>query len=600
MSFGTAGNDSLTGGSGNDLLSGLAGNDTLRGADGDDSLFGDEGDDQLDGGAGNDLGIDLAGRNTLAGGDGDDTLSSAAFSLLDGGAGQDFIASAGYATILGGGGDDTINAGAGDLITTGSGADTIVLPASFVRTDPNTSILITLTDFTAGDAGDRLNFGGLLSGPSTTGYQGGNPFGTVGYLHLRQDGADTVVEWDANGGGNEFAAVVRLQGVGAGALTAINLGLTVNGGTDQGQTIFAATVGATLTGGVANDTLVGSAGDDWLNGGLGADKMFGGTDNDTYIVNDPLDVVYETAGNGTDTIITSVSLTLGAHIENLTLAAGSGALAATGNALSNVIIGNNAMNTLIGGDSTDFLFGEGGNDLLFGDAENDMLAGGIGDDTLDGGANPAGFGDILLGGPGNDVYLVDSALDFIDEGNISVYASYGFGGFDTIRSTANFFWDVFSIGERLIIEEGADDPLASGTTAVGSVFGNEMIGNSGTNILFGRGGADTYRAGDGIDYISLSTLGVTDAQGYIANGANTVIVDPRTTGTVSYDIVFEFEPGWDRLDLSRYHYASAAAVLATGVDDQMGNCYFALGDGLDYLYLIGIVKADISAGDFIL
>ena len=63
---------------------------------------------------------------------------------------------------------------------------------------------------------------------------------------------------------------------------------------------------------------------------------------------------------------------------------------------------------------------------------------------------------------------------------------------------------------RLQIEEGAVGSNGAGTTILGSIFANEMIGNSGTNIMFGLGGADTYRAGDGLDYVYL--VGVTTSE----------------------------------------------------------------------------------------
>jgi hypothetical protein len=46
-------------------------------------------------------------------------------------------------------------------------------------------------------------------------------------------------------------------------------------------------------------------------------------------------------------------------------------------------------------------------------------------------------------------------------------------------------------------------------------------------------------------------------------------------------------------------YTSGAEVLSHAVNDGAGNCYIVLGDGLDYLYLIGLEKADLTAGDFI-
>ena len=47
--------------------------------------------------------------------------------------------------------------------------------------------------------------------------------------------------------------------------------------------------------------------------------MVGGAGNDTYVVDATGDVVTEQAGEGTDTVQSGVSYTLGAEVENLTL-----------------------------------------------------------------------------------------------------------------------------------------------------------------------------------------------------------------------------------------------------------------------------------------
>jgi serralysin len=99
--------------------------------------------------------------------------------------------------------------------------------------------------------------------------------------------------------------------------------------------------------------------------------MAGGFGNDTYITNGA-DTITEAAGGGIDTVQSSVSYTLGANLEKLTLT-GSSAINGTGNSLANVITGNGAANTLNGGGGIDTLAGGRGNDKLTGGAQADYF-----------------------------------------------------------------------------------------------------------------------------------------------------------------------------------------------------------------------------------
>ena len=164
-----------------------------------------------------------------------------------------------------------------------------------------------------------------------------------------------------------------------------------------------------LRGDAGSDTLDGGDGDDVLDGGKGADTMRGGRGNDVYHVEDAGDTVVEAAGEGTDTIYSSVTYTAPTHVENLTLT-GSGNTFGFGNNSDNILTGNSGNNRLSGGRGNDTLYGNGGNDLLmggdgqdklYGGSGNDILRGDNGDDLLDGGNG----NDTLEGGSGNDIYV---------------------------------------------------------------------------------------------------------------------------------------------------------------------------------------------------
>ena len=118
----------------------------------------------------------------------------------------------------------------------------------------------------------------------------------------------------------------------------------------------------TLTGGAGGDTLIGLAGNDILIGGAGApNQMQGGLNDDLYIVS-ANDTIVEFAGEGIDTIATSLNVFVQRNnVEHLTFT-GAGDFTATGNALANTITGAGGNDVLAGGGGSDLLIGGAGND----------------------------------------------------------------------------------------------------------------------------------------------------------------------------------------------------------------------------------------------
>ncbi|PSJ16584.1 calcium-binding protein, partial [Nitrosomonas supralitoralis] len=155
-------------------------------------------------------------------------------------------------------------------------------------------------------------------------------------------------------------------------------------------------------------------GNDTLDGQGGNDTLIGGAGSDIYIVDSVGDTIIELAGQGADTVRSSVTFTLGltSNLEHLTLI-GADAINGTGNNSANVITGND------------------NNNVLTGNAGPDTLSGGIGNDILIGG----GGADTLAGGSGSDIFLYQASVSHSNATNRDTIIDF-VSGIDTINLSA--------------------------------------------------------------------------------------------------------------------------------------------------------------------
>ena len=201
------------------------------------------------------------------------------------------------------------------------------------------SYVLSANMFSDADAGDSgaLSVEGMPSWLSFNGetrtFSGTPALANVGPLAL------TVVFTDRGAQSASAGFVLNVT-------AAASMKLTGGAGADQ------------LTGKSNSDVLIGLGGDDVLNGGMGADRMEGGAGNDTIYVDNAGDTVVELAGQGTDTVMASISHTLASNVERLTLT-GSSAINATGNSLNNALTGNSGANVIDGGLGDDTMVGGG-------------------------------------------------------------------------------------------------------------------------------------------------------------------------------------------------------------------------------------------------
>jgi len=595
------GNDHLIGGRGADWLDGGTGADTMEGGGQGDTYVVDSSLDvvveaALDTGfdtvntsinytlAANVEGLTALGTDsiTLTGNASDNTLSGD----------QNQAAN----VLIGGAGNDRYVLGAGDTAVenAGGGIDSILSAGSVVLDDNIENALLTgsaVANLTGNALDNQLtgndNDNRLEGGAGNDSLAGG--LGNDSYVFAAGCGADRI---DDNSGTQD--AVIFTAGIApadvqvsrsgadlllrlAGGSDSITIGSFFSGfqiesvqfadgtrwdvatltdmaisvyGTIGNDTLVGTDLDDRLHGLAGDDVLLGGAGVDWLDGGAGNDSMSGGLGNDTYWLDSAGDVVTENSGEGTDTVISSVSYTLAQNVESLTLA-GVASISATGNSLNNTLTGNSGDNVLDGSTGADSMVGAGGNDTyivdstgdvvveasgegvdtvlssvtltlatnvenlvltgtsaingtgnaldnsLTGNGANNTLTGGAGNDTIDGGLG----NDTMTGGTGDDTYIVNVTTDVVTESSSA--------GTDTVQSAMT--WTLGSNLENLVL---------TGTAAINGT------GNSGANALTGNSAANTLSGGTGADTMS----GAAGDDTYVVDNAGDVVTENANEG----------------------------------------------------------------------
>ncbi len=102
--------------------------------------------------------------------------------------------------------------------------------------------------------------------------------------------------------------------------------------------------------------------------------------------------------------------------------------------------------------------------------------------------------DTLIGGAGNDTYVVDNVGDVVDEGAGS--------GTDLVQAAVSF-----DLSAALGDVENLTLTGAAAVNGTGNGLANTITGNTGANIIEGKGGADILDGGAGLDTVSYASSG---------------------------------------------------------------------------------------------
>ncbi|KUF08951.1 calcium-binding protein [Pseudoponticoccus marisrubri] len=426
--------------------------------------------------------------------------------LLQGGTLNDMLIGTSSGSILrGGAGDDILDGGAGqDTLYGGAGADLFLIGTDGVRD--------MIGDFDP--LADRLDFS------------------AVSMLYSMEQ-----IDFASRPWGAELSVrgeVLELRSASGNALSRAQVAQSIQWTTDRPPLVLRQEqIGQSgndeLFGHVGWDLIEALDGNDTLHGYAGDDDLRGGNGFDTLYAGDGFDTVY--GGNGRDLAYLGPGHDL--FVDN-----GQG-----GDLGRDTVFGGSGADTIEGGNGDDAFHGEWDNDVINGRLGNDSLYGGDGFDTLYGGDGR----DLVYGGNGRDLAYLGPGHDlFVDNGQGGELGrDTVFGGFgaDTIEGGNGD--DVFH-GEW-------DNDVINGRLGNDSLYGGDgfdtLYGGDGRDLVYGGNGRDRVYLGAGqdtyVDTAQAGELGRDTING--GAGADSFVF----AGVMSRDVIVDFEPGVDMLQLSR-------------------------------------------------
>jgi hypothetical protein len=310
------------------------------------------------------------------------------------------------------------------------------------------------------------------------------------------------------------------------------------------------------TGNSNGNLIIGNNGNNILNGSTGIDTLVGGLGNDTYTVDNLGDVVTETSSIATeiDTVNASVSYTLGANLENLTLT-GSAAINGTGNAQNNILQGNSANNTLAGGNGNDTY-----RYLVSSNLGRDSITDSSGIDTLDFTGTTATV----------RVNLGITTTQTVVTGKLSLTLS------------AN------NAMENVIGGSGSD-------RLIGNSLNNSLAGGAGNDQLIGRGGNDSFVFSTGKAFAT-ADVGIDTWTDFA--GGDQIVLSKTTFTALTGDSLTQFAIVEDDSLVG-----DSAGVIV--YSENSGSLYYnqngaiaGLGTGAEFAFIANL--ASLTAADFTL